>query len=560
MKRTLLVLMIAVAFVAGAFAQTDSVVLVRAHGSLTADDVSYANGAADWYDIQVPADGRLEVIVVSVDAPPTLLVRPSGRSVEEVPGGRDAVRISRGVVQGERLSIGVTTGYAASPVWSGPTEYVLQVVFASGDATLAVGGFLTGSLESGDEQTNDGSFSDWHPLPVSAGGRLRVDLSSADFDTHLIVELPGGRILENDDTTGTNSSVGFTPATSGVARVGVRSYGYGGFGQYEVSVIEEEVQLISVGETVTADLFGSSGAYSVQGFSGQSAEIDLSSFEFDTILTIEDPDGTYLSNDDHGNSTDSHLFYTFGDTGTATITVSSYDGFGEYTLSVRASNVRFETPADGYRLEDGDIINGRLGPRSPQLEGVFYQRFTFYAEQGERFEITLESAGFDSFLRLVDPRGLEWSDDDSAGDLNSRLMFTAERAGAHEVYASPLGYGESGLYTLSFTRAAAGRLVLSTRGQLTPNDDTDITGKSYDNYEFQAQAGRTVTIDVMSLAFDTQAILRDAFGAVILVDDDGGSESNSRIEFVPDRTANFELVVTSFLAGSYGNYTVTIYE
>ncbi|MCK4514292.1 MAG: hypothetical protein KAU31_03490, partial [Spirochaetaceae bacterium] len=307
MKRALLVPVIAVFFVAAAFAQADSVVLVRAHGSLTADDVSYANGVADWYDVQAPADGRLEIIAVSVDAPPTLLVRRSGQSAEEVSGGRDAARISRGVVQGERLSIGVTTGYAASPVWSGPTEYVLQVVFASGDATLAVGGFLTGNLESGDEQTADGSYIDWYPLPVSAGGRLRVDLSSVDFDTYLIVELPGGRIRENDDTMGTNSSVGFTPATGGVARVGVRSYGYGGIGQYEVTVVEEEVQLISIGETVTADLLGNSAVYFLQGFSGQSVEVDLSSFEIDTILTIEDPDGTYLSNDDYGQSTDSHL-------------------------------------------------------------------------------------------------------------------------------------------------------------------------------------------------------------------------------------------------------------
>ncbi len=560
MKRALFALIVAVVLVVGAFAQTDSVVLVRAHGSLTGDDASYASGAVDWYDIQAPADGRIEAIAVSVDAPLTLLVRRGVQSVEEISGGRDAARISRGVVQGESLAIGITTGYAASSVWPGPAEYILQVVFASGEAALSVGGFLTGSLESGDEEADDGSYIDWYPLPVSPGARLRVDVSSVDFDTYLIVELPGGGIMENDDTMGTNSSVGFTPGADGVARVGVRSFGYGETGQYEVAVIAEEVNLIGIGEVITADLTGSSAVYSVQGFPGQAVEVDLSSFEIDTILTIDDSDGANLYNDDYGNSTDSHLLYAFGDSGMATITISSYGGLGEYTLSVRESNVQIEVLSDGYRLEDGDAVTGQLGQRSPQLDGVFYQRFTFQAERDERVEITLESDSFDSFLRLVDPGGLEWSDDDSAGNLNSRLIFTAERSGTHEVYASPLGYGEGGLYTIHFTRVAAGHLVLSARGQLTPNDDTDISGKSYDIHEFQAQAGRTVVIDVMSSAFDVQVILRDESGTVILRDDDGGSDSNSRIEFVPDRTANFELVVTSYSPESYGNYTVTIYE
>ncbi len=69
-----------------------------------------------------------------------------------------------------------------------------------------------------------------------------------------------------------------------------------------------------------------------------------------------------------------------------------------------------------------------------------------------------------------------------------------------------------------------------------------------------------MVIDVMSGTLDTQAILRDQFGTIILSDDDGGSDSNSRIEYVPDRTATFELVVTSISSESYGNYTVTIYE
>ena len=560
MKRALITLVVAAVFVVGLSAQTDSLVLVRVHGSLTGNETSSGGGTVDWYEVQAPADGRIEAIAVSVDGPLTLLVRRGGRSAEEIPGGRESTRTSRSVAQGERLSVGVTAGFGANPVWSGPAEYILQVVFASGDAALTVGGFQTGFLETSDEQYDGGSYIDWYPLPVSAGVRVRVDVASDDFDTYLMVELPGGHLLENDDTNGTNSSVGFAAVADGVARVGVRAFGSGNTGQYELTAVEERVNSIAIGQTVTADLSSGSAVYSVQGYPGQVVDVDLSSFDIDTTLTITDPDGHDVYNDDHGDSTDSHIVYVFGDYGTATITVGSYGGYGEYTLSIQESSVRFETLSDGYRLEDGDVIAGQLSSGSAQLDGVFHQRFTFYAEENERVEITLESDSFDSFLRLVDPRGIEYTDDDSAGDLNSRISLTTERSGIHEVYASPLGYGEVGLYTISFTQSSAGSLVLSTRGQLTPNDDTDISGKAYDIYEFRAQAGKTVVIDVMSMSFDAQAILRDQFGTVILRDDDGGADSNARIVFVPDRTATFELVVTGFSAESRGNYTVTIYE
>jgi len=324
--------------------------------------------------------------------------------------------------------------YGTNRVWPGSAEYILQVIFAGGEPALALGSFLTGVLESGDEEADDGSYIDWYPLAVSSGVRLRVDVSSVDFDTYLIVELPDGSIMENDDTAGTNSSVGFSAALDGTARVGIKSFGYGGTGQYEVTVVEEEVNFISVGEAVTTNLAGSTAIYSFQGFPGQAVEVDLSSFEMDTILTIEDPDGAYLNNDDYGNATDSHLLYIFGDSGMATISVSSYGSRGEYTLSVRESNVRFEVLADGFQLEDGDVISGQIGPRSPELDGISYQRFTFYAEQEERIETTLESDSFDSFLRLVDQRGFEWTDDDSAGNLDSRLIFTVRERVVHNLF------------------------------------------------------------------------------------------------------------------------------
>lgn len=544
---------------AGAYAQTD-IVLVRSHGSLTGGDETYAGARVDWYDLQAPADGRISVVAVSPDGPVTILFRRPGQPPEEIADRREVARLSRSAAAGEQMSVGVSVSPSAGGVGTGPVEYLVQVVFGSGETSLTIGGYLTGNLEPGDETTDFGTYVDWYPLSVPAGDRIRVELSSADFDAYLVVELPDGNVLENDDTSGSDSSVSFTSTTGGVARVGARSYGSGETGSYEIGVFKEVVSPIRVGETMQAELVASSAIYRLEGQPGQTVVVDLSSDAFDTILTIDDSDGAYLSNDDSAESSNSRLTYVIGTSGEATITVSSYDGRGEFALSVQPSNVRFQEYSDGYELRDGDVINGRLGVSSPQRDGSYYQRFTFLAEKGARVTITLESDSFDSYLRLVDPAGREWTDDDSGGGLTARLTFVAERSGTHEVYVSPLGSGEMGVYTLSFEQGDAGRLILSTRGQLTPNDQTDITGNSYDVYEFRAEAGKAVVIDVASPSFDTIAILRDAFGTVILQDDDGGGDSNSRIEFTPDRTGSYELVVTSFGSGSYGNYTVSIYQ
>ena len=69
-----------------------------------------------------------------------------------------------------------------------------------------------------------------------------------------------------------------------------------------------------------------------------------------------------------------------------------------------------------------------------------------------------------------------------------------------------------------------------------------------------------MTIDVGSVSFDTKIILRDSWGTIIDEDDDGGSGSDSRIIFVPDSTGSYEVEVSSFSMGSYGNYTVDVFE
>lgn len=535
--------------------------ILRGYGALeSSDDRGPGGRAEDRYSVTAPRDGTVAVTVVSPDFAPGLAVGVGGRA-ERGASGANAARLTVVVGAGETLSVGV---YAAGPATGGFSDYLVVARYdaaAAGGARLVPGVSVTGELSPDDERTGEGSYYDEYELALSRGQRVRVDLSSDDFDTYLVVELPDGRTFENDDAAGTDSSVSVTFGEDGTARVEVTSFGFSSTGDYRIDVSLVEQRTIRVGERVDAVLEGRGDEYLLTGRPGETVTIELESFDFDTYLELSDRSGTYLSNDDADGISLSRIVYEMGEAGEATVTVSSFsDGRGEYELDVQRYEYSGPRIPDGYRLSDGETVSGALGPHLPASDGAYRQRFTFDASKGERVEIVLRSDDFDSYLTIVTPDGREITDDDSAGGLDSRAVFPAETAGIYEVYASDLGGSSIGDYTLSFDRIADTRLLLDTRGELTRDDATDITGKYYDTYRFTVSAGRLVTIDVMSEEFDGYAIVRSRSGEVLYRDDDGGNGSNPQITFSAERSQTLELIVTSYSEGSTGRYTVSIYE
>ena len=77
--------------------------------------------------------------------------------------------------------------------------------------------------------------------------------------------------------------------------------------------------------------------YEFNGTSGQQIDVDLSSSQFDTYVSLQTPSDTVAAyNDDSGGGTDSHLSYTLTASGTWAIVVSSFAPYetGHYHLSV----------------------------------------------------------------------------------------------------------------------------------------------------------------------------------------------------------------------------------
>lgn len=541
--------------------------LLRGYGSLAFTDERYAGGFADVWEAVAPVDGSVSIVVVSPDFVPGLVVEAGGRAREAGAAGRVATT-TLPVGQGEPVRITVYNADPLRPDDRVRADYLVVARYDGGSGAggnevgrLSIGSRVDGSLDSSDGSGPDGSYVDRYDLIVPRGEPVRVDLSSSDFDTYLLVELPDGRIIENDDTMGTDSSVTFTSDTAGVAGVEVTSFGYGSSGDYRLSVDTFERRDIRVGQRLRGTLEGPGDEYVLTGDPGEAVTIDLESDAFDTYLELTDSEGAYLSNDDAGGTSRSRIVYEVGRSGEATITVSSFSGGGGgYLLAVERYSYDGPRIPDGYRLEGDEVVTGALGPHVAVTDGSYRQRFTFVVSSGERVETVLRSDDFDSYLTVVTPGGTELNDDDSAGGLDSRIVLTAEEAGVYEIYATGLGGDALGEYTLTFTRLAPARLLLDTAGDLSRNDPIDISGKYYDTFRFTIRAGRLVTVDVQSDDFDAYAIVRSLSGEVLYRDDDSAGNSNSRVTFTAERDDTLELVVTTFSEASTGSYRVSIYE
>lgn len=95
-----------------------------------------------------------------------------------------------------------------------------------------------GSLGAPDPQYSDGSFYDEYSVPVTAGERLRITLTSTDFDPYLIVSAPGDKRQVNDDVSENdrNCRIELTSSASGSLDIRASSFTGNVTGNYRLTV------------------------------------------------------------------------------------------------------------------------------------------------------------------------------------------------------------------------------------------------------------------------------------------------------------------------------------
>lgn len=253
-------------------------------------------------------------------------------------------------------------------------------------------------------------------------------------------------------------------------------------------------------------------------------------------------------------------------------------------------------------LEPGQSRNGRLTERSQRMtENDYYlDRYRVSGERGERIAITMRSEEFDSYIevgRMIED-GFEVAayDDDGAGELDARLVFTFPESGEYIVRARTLGPNATGTYQIAVEELPppppppapiAIRVGQTIQGSFTDDspaygtDDPMLglgsAGRHYALYTLTGAAGQTVTIDLKSTEFDAylEAGADSPLGFAVAVSNDDGPQVDyeamseeqaadyaggldARLTVTFEKPGPITIRATTLAAGTTGAYAISV--
>jgi hypothetical protein len=315
---------------------------------------------------------------------------------------------------------------------------------------LAGGGELPfGLSQSGTIQP--GRAHRWY-FSGQAGQIINVTLTSADFDT--FVELRNSQevlLVENDDQAGTTDSAiqqFILPADDTYSLIS-RALSETAAGRYEISLKQVKVQ--TGGGPLRPDqpneavlLPGQADRWFFAGQAGTFVTVRSRSNQLDTYLTLADPAGTVLvEDDDSGGGLDAALL-------DFPLPVS-----GEYQVLV--SSARADSDQAGvYEIDltmgETLAVTGQLLPDQPQKRSLAQEEqhsWLFEATAGSYVTVQMQSDTLDTYLSLYNSEGtLLAVNDDFAGKQAALANFIVPSDGQYRLVARAYSGRETGDYTI----------------------------------------------------------------------------------------------------------------
>jgi hypothetical protein len=272
--------------------------------------------------------------------------------------------------------------------------------------------------------------------------------------------------------------------------------------------------------------------------------------------------------------------------GEAVVSLTSEEGdsVGNYLLTVERENgdsasASFSVEAEGAVEGDGEgedeggvvdvdseasivfgegeeLFTGSISTEEPEA------RFTFEGEEGQGVQIEASSEVIDTYLILLDENGDEIaSDDDGAGNLNSRIVTTLPYSGRYTIVVTSFSYVvDSDVEEGDFELSTQFVEVASTRIELGEGNQSMMDSLSEDRpqieFVFSGEEGETLLLSADSTEFDTYLMLLDEDGEIIASNDDSNGTLNSLIgPFELPYSGDYTAVVTSYYYVNYSEVT-----
>lgn len=235
----------------------------------------------------------------------------------------------------------------AAAAWAQPLTPA--IFYYASAPELTPGGTVAGELSDRSGQNfKDGSRVEVLVLRAQAGRPLVLDVTSDDFDAFLSVFAPDGTLLDQNDDgpTSFDPQLAFTPPADGAYLLVVSGFGARDLGAFQVSARQVEpvaMATLPLSGIVSDELRGDEPADPEVGYGPTRfyemvveerslVRLQLSSLDFDTVLTLFDEIGWLDQNDDAGGTTDSQLFLEL-EPGVYRVAVSAWgEGAGGFTL------------------------------------------------------------------------------------------------------------------------------------------------------------------------------------------------------------------------------------
>ncbi|MGE3524828.1 MAG: PPC domain-containing protein [Gemmatimonadales bacterium] len=492
-------LCLSLALVGGLVAQEEIKLNETRSGSLDVNDLRLDDGSFyDLWKFVGKAGQTIRIVMRSSDFDAYLVLgRMDGSSLAPIgsdddgAGGTDSKLVLTLPVDGvyvlraNSVHAEETGNYSLSIETGDPAEAARGPDPLPEPVAIAVGQTVSGELSSSDARMADSSFYDLYSFEGRKGQYVIITMRSGAFDAYLslgrIVDGDFSQIESDDDGGGgEDSRLEYELTEDGTYAIRANSVFSTRLGGYTLSLevgtvppkFDPKLMQTKIGQTVEGELTGEDARlasdktfyqlYQFSGRAGQRVRIVLRSSDFDSYLAVGrgplDGDHDFANeprtDDDSGGDRDAQLTITLHSADPYFIRVNTVarGETGKYSLSLADAGMAPPPPAP-RAIKAGQTVDGELTDHAALAEDdTYYDLYSLTARRGDRLVITLDSPDFDAYLALGRMEGGEFnqleSDDDSGGDTNARIEFTAPAAGTYFIRANTVSKGEVGKYRL----------------------------------------------------------------------------------------------------------------